>query len=558
MTTSSSVLRRRSRGGVAARLTCLVVAVVTLATGAVAATTAQAVVPPTASGPAVPHLEWTDCGDGFECATARVPLDYDRPQGKTIVFRLSRLPAADPSRRIGSLFLNPGGPGGSGVDFVRDIGPFLFSDEVRARFDLVGFDPRGIRRSTALRCFGSLEEMFSVLPPFPFPYTRAEERVWEHSDRLLANACTKHAGAIINHMSTANVVRDMDLLRQAVGDAQLTYAGYSYGSYLGNTYANMFPGKVRALILDAVVDPIGWSTGRGNEARTLPAFTRLHNDKSAYETLQQFFALCDRGGENCPFSGGAEARYRNLARGLLEHPVELINGVVIHYADLVSVTLDALYQPQSWPFLAKALARLERRSGRVAATAAVRDLRTQLGTGDKYQNLVEGQPGVVCADTDNPSSPEAWSVAARAADREFGYFGRPWTWLTSICAKWPGEDQDRFTGPFTQRTANPVLLIGNRYDPATPYQGAVTVANLIPRAGLLTLDGWGHTSLFQSACIDNYASRYLLTSLLPPKGTVCQPDVVPFAEPLPALTPTDVRPSRSAVIPSIRAAMSGR
>ena len=550
MSNSSSVPKRRRRGA-AAKLTCLVVALVTFATAAAtaSATAAQPVVRRSATQPAVPQLAWTDCGDGFDCASARVPLDYDQPQGATIVLRLIRLPATDPARRIGSLFLNPGGPGGSGIDFVRGAGKFLFSAEVRARFDLVGFDPRGIRRSTPLRCFDTLAEAFSVLTPLAFPYTHAEERAWEHSDRLLANACTKHAGAIIDHMSTANVARDMDLLRQAVGDAKLTYAGYSYGSYLGTTYANLFPGNVRALIVDAVLDPIAWSTGRGNEARTLPFSTRLHSDEGAYATLQQFFELCDRGGANCPFSGNAAVRYRNLAARLLYDPVQLANGAVIHYADLVGLTLGAMYDPSSWPSLAKTLAKLERRSDLVGATAAVHELRTRLGAYDNYPNYIEGGPGVFCSDSDNPSTPDAWSVAAREADRKFGYFGRPWTWISSVCAVWPGADHDRFTGPFTHRTANPVLVVGNRYDPATRYQGAVTVANLLPGAGLLTLDGWGHTSLFQSACIDNYVNRYLLTTQLPPKGTVCQPDVVPFAQPLTALTPAGARPSRTAVIP---------
>ena len=539
MTTSSSPSVSGRRRGGTFRLVCLAVAAITLATAAATASTAQAVAPRAQntagapSAPPVPQLAWTGCADGFECAIARVPLDYDEPQGAMIALSLKRLPASDPSRRIGSLFLNPGGPGGSGVEFVQDA-QVLFSKEVRARFDLVGFDPRGIRRSTPLRCFGSLDEVGAALAPFPFPYTRAEERVFEHSNQVIAKACAKNGGPILDHMSTANVARDLDLLRQAVGDSKLTYYGISYGTYIGETYANLFPGNVRSLVLDGVVDPIGWSTGRGDEARTLPAFTRLHNDAAEYETLQQFFTLCDKGGENCPFSGGAATRFQNLARSVLHHPVELINGVVIGYAEMIDFTLDVLYWPHLWPLLAKSLARLERRSGRVdvaAATAAVTELQSQVRAADKYQNFVEGQIGVICSDTDNPSSAEAFSKAARAADRRFGYFGRPWAWITSSCTQWQGVDTDRFTGPFTHQTANPVLLIANRYDPATPYQGAVTTANLLPGSGLLTLDGWGHTAMFLSGCIDHYRDRYLLTSQLPPNGAVCLPDVVPFSEP---------------------------
>jgi pimeloyl-ACP methyl ester carboxylesterase len=210
-------------------------------------------------GVAVPELAWRSCGQeapGFECVTARVPLDYHRPRGATITLALTRLPATSPGTRIGSLFLNPGGPGGSGVDFVQGLGRELYSAEVRARFDLVGFDPRGVARSTPLQCFDTTEEAVAVLAPFPFPVTRQEERVWIRSDRAYASACARRGGPIMDHMSTANVARDMDLLRRAVGDQKTTFVGYSYGSAIGSTYANMFPDKVRAVVIDGVIDPV--------------------------------------------------------------------------------------------------------------------------------------------------------------------------------------------------------------------------------------------------------------------------------------------------------------
>jgi pimeloyl-ACP methyl ester carboxylesterase len=163
--------------------------------------------------------------------TARVPLDYDRPRGTKTSLALIRLPASGPGPKVGSIFLNTGGPGGSGVDAVRNAGPVLFSAAVRARFDVVGFDPRGIRRSTPLGCSDSLREAAAVLPPFPV--TRAEESIQVQSDRALAATCGTRSGPILNHMATADVARDMNLLRRAVGDRQLTYYGVSNGSYLG-------------------------------------------------------------------------------------------------------------------------------------------------------------------------------------------------------------------------------------------------------------------------------------------------------------------------------------
>ncbi|HEX8156738.1 MAG TPA: alpha/beta fold hydrolase, partial [Solirubrobacteraceae bacterium] len=259
-----------------------------------------------------PSIHWKSCYGQFgpfECATVPVPLDYDGPDGETISIALTRLPASDPSKRIGSLFLNPGGPGASGVDYVVGAGPFLYTPEVRARFDLVGFDPRGIARSDGLRCFGTPKQWGVLLPPFAFPTTPDEERLKATIDRSLIGACSKHARSIIDHMSTANVARDLDVLRGAVGDEKLSYAGLSYGSYLGVTYANLFPDHVRALVVDGVLDPIAWATGRDNEATTLPFSTRLRSDAGTQATLKEFFRLCDEAGPACAFSGGSEARF---------------------------------------------------------------------------------------------------------------------------------------------------------------------------------------------------------------------------------------------------------
>jgi pimeloyl-ACP methyl ester carboxylesterase len=560
----SSNARHRFRRSVLAALVAVLAA--TLLAAAPAGATGRTSSGSGTGSAAVPQLDWGSCGpepelQPFQCATAVVPLDYDKPKGRQITLALARLPAGDPSRKIGSLFLNPGGPGGSGVDFVIGAGPFLYSDEVRARFDLVGFDPRGIIRSTPLRCYETFDEAIADLAPMAFPVTREEERVWIQSDRAVAQACAERGGPILNHMSTANVARDMDLLRRAVGDARLTYAGYSYGSYLGATYANLFPGKVRSLVVDGVLDPVAWSTGRGHLARTLPFSTRLRGAKGAYQTLQEFLRLCDEGGPNCAFSAGDPARrFDRLARRLLREPAEFTDPTtgetfVVTYADLIAATLGVLYDPIVWPEWAEVLQALDEQTSPAAAAAGLRTVRALLrGTfqQEDYPNFIEGFPGVACSETHNPSNVGAWSRAARAQDRQFPYFGRPWTWTSSICEPWPGWDRDHYDGPWNHRTANPVLVVGNLFDPATPYHGAVTVDRLLPRSRLLTLAGWGHTSLFASACIDAHVSTYLLTRQVPPRGTVCQPDVVPFAEPAAAAQALQASgPSKAAVIPPL-------
>jgi len=484
-------------------------------------------------------IAWSKCFGQFRCGTLQVPLDYDQPNGTTVSLAVVKLPATDPSHRIGSLLLNPGGPGGSGVDYTVFAGPELYTPEVRARFDLVGFDPRGIARSTALRCFGTTNQAVSVFTPFAFPLTRDELAQWIAGDGRLAAACDQRGGRIADHMATADVARDMDGLRGALGDAQLTYAGVSYGSYLGVTYANMFPDRVRALVVDGVLDPIAWSTGRGAEAGALPFSTRLHSDIGAQATLNEFFRLCDAGGSRCPFSGGAAARYAALAQQLLQHPVTVTfpdgTSTVLDYSQFIGFTLGAMYDSSSWPDLAAMLADVEHQaSAQQIGARAERFRGVSLYLPKRgfphYFNFVEGFPAVACADSVNPASYEAWWSAGIAADATTGYFGRIWTWASGICASWDRTDADRYMGPFNKRTSNPVLVVGNQFDPATRYQGAVTVANLLPRSALLTVHGWGHTSLFLSACADEAITRYLVDLTTPKPGTVCEQDVVPFSQ----------------------------
>jgi pimeloyl-ACP methyl ester carboxylesterase len=484
-------------------------------------------------------LSWGKCYGQFQCGTLQVPLDYGRPNGPTISLAVVRLPATDPSRRIGSLFLNPGGPGGSGVDYAVFAGPELYTPEVRARFDLVGFDPRGIARSTALRCFGTDKQWGPFFTSFAFPLTDDELQEWIAADRYLVGACDRRGGAIADHMATADVARDLDRLRAAVGDSQLTYAGVSYGSYLGVTYANMFPDRVRALVVDGVLDPIAWSTGRGNEAATTPFSTRLRSDVGAQATLDEFFRLCDAAGTRCAFSGGAAARYAALAERLRARPVQIVfpdgSTAELNYSILIAFTLGAMYDSSSWPDFAAMLADVEEQAGARTIGARAERFRgapayiTKRGF-PRYFNALEGFPAVACADSDNPNAYDAWWNAGAAADAAHGYFGRIWTWASGICASWEHTDAGRYMGPFNRRTANPVLVVGNTFDPATPYHGAVTVAGLLPGSALLTVHGWGHTSLFLSACADQVITRYLVDRQTPQPGTFCDQDVTPFSE----------------------------
>jgi pimeloyl-ACP methyl ester carboxylesterase len=376
-----------------------------------------------------------------------------------------------------------------------------------------------------LRCFDSASEWGPAIPPFAFPLTRKQERRWRKADLYLVRACADRAGPILDHMATADAARDLDRLRAAVGDEKLTYFGVSYGSFLGVTYANLFPDRVRAVIVDGVLDPIAWTTGVDGERFTVPFSTRLRSDMGAQATLDQFFLLCDAG--DCAFGPRSAARYLRLANRLRRGEFK---GV--RYQDLISSTLGAMYDSASWPDFAQFLADV---SGHASERRVRRDeaaLHRVLGIPagrDAYRNYLEGFPGVACSDSDNPSDYEAWHEQGAIADERYGYFGRQWTWITSICARWPGFDTGRYMGPFTHRTANPVLVVGNLWDPATRYQGAQIVHRLLPNSSLLTVHGWGHTSLFISRCVDRVSAAYLTDLRTPKPGKVCNQDDVPFA-----------------------------
>lgn len=495
---------------------------------------------PTAAVAESDSINWEPCfaqaGPDFECAVVKLPLDYENPAGTKIPIALARLAATDTENRIGSLFLNPGGPGGSGIDFLLGAGPFLFNEEVRSRFDLIGFDPRGVRRSAPLKCFRSINDAFSTLvfrPPFPI--TDDEFSLIETLDGEAVDFCDANARSIIDHMSTADVARDMDALRALLGDSQMNYYGVSYGSFLGNTYANLFPDNVRALVIDAVLDPIAWTTGAPGEEQ-YPFSYRLRSDQGAQDTLDEFFRLCDEAGSaGCALAPDSSARFDALADQLRDGPVEIFDpgsGQVFpfYYQDLIGSSLGPLYNSASWPSHAEFLAFIE--AGASPAILGKALAKTQELSGFDLPNVpylgIEQFLGVACSDSDNPDSHEDWLTAGETADANHGYFGSLWTWASSPCADWNGVAADRYDGPFDTFTANPVLVVGTRYDPATRYEGAVIADDLLTNSALLTVEGWGHSSLFLSQCADTAIADYLLDVVVPAEGATCFQDFAPF------------------------------
>ncbi len=499
------------------------------------------------NGASVPKLDWRRCAApeeleapaDYECSVARVPLSYRHPRGQTIELALGRLPARDQRRKLGSLFWNPGGPGGSGQF------PPVFSKALHERFDLVGFDPRGVGASTPLRCFGSNEQAIRLFG-LDFPVTRAQERVFLDRNVRGTRLCKRNGGPILSHMSTANVARDLDLLRAAVGDRKLTYLGYSYGTSIGEHYANLFPHKVRALTLDGVIDP----TESASSSRSVPVTYRTGSFSGSVDALNSFLAAC-AGDRRCAFrERGADLRrkYDRLLARLRRTPVEVDfegESFLVTYQFAVYATLGLLYHPSDSPLLGEALqatweATTQPRRRRAAPPAGelgagFRPVRGVDGRHDEPYFGLEWGPAVECTDSANPRNPWAWPPFARLADRRAAPFGSPWVYFSQACATWPARDRDRYAGPWNRKTKNPILLIANSQgDPATPYEDARSTERLLAKARLLTLDSFGHLAygVGLSRCVDAAVDRYLIGLRLPQRGAACRPDRRPF-DPIP-------------------------
>lgn len=496
----------------------------------------------------VPQIAWGPCDgaglDAFECASVEVPTDYDRPQGRTTTIGLTRLPATDPARRVGSLFTNFGGPGGPGVEGLHQLGGRLFDDEVLARFDVIGFDPRAVGTSDPATCFRDPERETAFLSGVPaFPVTDREERRFLGQMATLGASCTLFSGDRISHSSTANVARDMDLLRQAVGDDELSYVGYSYGTVLGATYAALFPDRVRAMVLDGTMDVDAWS-GVGSD-ELLGA--RIGQAAGATETFEEFARLCAEAGPSaCALASlgdpaeVVEATYSALRDAPVEVPLPDGSTVPIGYPETVALVFSYLYEPVAWGDLDLTLAGLAVLSGAVGPPAAdapsarfaapsLGELLRRAGYAQDYPS-VGGALASLCVDVTTPGAPRSYAAKVDALDAQYPHFGRYRGWVGIQCEFVPVTDRDAFAGPWDQTTDAPVLVVGTRFDPATPYASTQPYADHWPDARVLTVEGWGHTIIGKSACADAAVARYLV-DLEATDGATCTQDVTPFQGP---------------------------
>lgn len=460
--------------------------------------------------------QWSACGDDRECAQATVPVDWAQPAGDTIEIAMVRYLAQ--GDRIGSLLINPGGPGASGFDMVDGFGEYLASERVRERYDLVGFDPRGVGRSAPLDCIGDRAlDARRAFDPRADLETEPVEAIAEMAAeaRSFAQGCQADAGPLLGHLDTLSVARDLDVLRAAVGDERLTYLGYSYGTLLGALYAEEFPQRVGRLVLDGAVDPADTDTEYV-----------LGQAEGMEMALRAYATAClagDTGGE-CPLRGSPEEAMRQVA-DLIEQaddrPLPTDGDRALTEKLAFIGVIAPLYDDAAWPDLETALAGAFRGDGS-GLLALADEYSDRAPDGSYASNLEEVFTAVNCLDYPVDDSPAAMQAAADEIEAAAPLLGRFMTYGEVQCGQWPVPPV-RTPGPLQASGAPPILVIGTTGDPATPYESAQALADQLESGRLLTYDGEGHTAFGRgSQCVDDVVDAYLVDGVLVGEGAVCR------------------------------------
>ncbi len=455
------------------------------------------------NGARVPRIDWRACGSGFQCATVPVPLDYRLPTGPTITLGMVRLPALDPAARIGTVAVNYGGPGTPGTSSLRRLADRFAG--LRARMDVLAVDPRGVGQSTPVRC-----GPFDGQPVLPAGSPLADPAGFWTSARPAGQACAAVSGELLRHLSTANDARDLDLVRQALGEPEISVYGYSYGTVLGATYANLFPAHLRALVVDGALDLVA-NAGTADPDRPVDVRAGVAADREA--SVQAFLEACVAAGPaRCALAAppGADPRARVDAATAAATRA----GDSADLADRVATALES--------------------GGRLSSLAATLAARAPAGVppGPVVPDRAAGAPAhstaflaVQCTDVVTPRAAQVDALLP-AEQAAHPLFGVPAALNTAACVDWPAIDPDRYLGPWNAPLHAPALVINAQEDPDTPLANARATAAELSAARVLVVDGFGHTTLdLPSRCAEDAAAAYLLDPAHPPaEGTVCPPD----------------------------------
>jgi pimeloyl-ACP methyl ester carboxylesterase len=460
-------------------------------------------------------LTWRDCGgDGFQCTRMKAPLDYEKPDPAddlTLVVARKKATGKGGAKRIGSLLVNPGGPGGSAVDYVQQAAAVGYPAPVRSSYDLVGMDPRGVARSEPVRCLSDKQmDSFTQTDQTPDDAGETDELVAAYKN--FSSNCKKKEGELLGHLSTVDAARDMDVLRALLGDKKLNYVGASYGTYLGAYYAGLYPKRSGRLVLDGATDPS-------------LSMLRVNRDQTGgFETAFRSFAQDCVDRKDCPLGRKStkDAGRRLSAFFKKTDAKPLPTGEKRKLTEQLATTgvIRAMYDESTWPQLRDALSAGMRGDG--SELLALSDEYFERDPNGHYGNIMFANPAVNCLDLPAAfSSPAEVKKAVPSFEKTSPVFGRGFAWAALNCGYWPAKA----TGTphnIDAKGADPILVVGTTRDPATPYAWAQGLAGQLDSGRLLTYEGDGHTAYLRGgACVNATVDRYLLEGKAPKGDKKC-------------------------------------
>ena len=494
-------------------------------TTAAATASAQTAAPSSdgAAGTAGSLEEETDTAT-FSCAVITVPLDYANPKGETISIAVKKR-AATGGHAQGALFINPGGPGDSGVSFAERAGN-AFSPDLLNAYDIIGFDPRGVGSSTAITCSSDDDSSSSTAEPStsagatasPSAGTEASGgesyEEWAESTRQsfqeLTEQCASHTepAALLDHVDTVSAARDLDILRALAGQEKLNYLGFSYGTYLASVYAETFPGNTGRMVLDGAIDPSLSLAEQG-----------LGQAKGFEQALRTYVDYC-QASTGCPLSGGTDAgvqQVRNLITSANSTPLPTSDpNRTVTGSDIVTALSEYLYTTeQNWPPLTSALDQaINHHDGSAFAVAEEQDSTSKDDSGGAFQ-------AVTCLDYPVEGDTATWAAQYEEAKRVAPIFGNTSVGMDLVCSVW-GHNGTRKSAQIHAHGAAPILVVGTTGDPATPYAWSKSLAEQLDSGQLLTWEGNGHTAYGGDApCVNDAIDAYLLSGTMPKEGLTC-------------------------------------
>jgi pimeloyl-ACP methyl ester carboxylesterase len=454
------------------------------------------------------QINWSACEDDFQCAKIKVPLDYSRPDGDSIEIAALKLPTTGDKK--GSLLVNPGGPGGSGYDFVRDAGTTNISDKVRSNYDVVGFDPRGVKRSAPVTCLTDAERDASRAKSYALD-TDAGLAAALADNKVITDKCVEKTGPILGHIDTTSSAKDLDILRAVLNDAKLNYLGYSYGTFLGSTYASLFPDNVGRMVLDGAMDPsLSSEELTSDQARAF--------DKA----INAYVARCQQV-SGCPLTGSTEdgvQQIRDAIHAVEENPLRAKDGRMVSASTFVSGLIIPLYNDENWPVLTRALALALAGDG--TAMLQLADVGAYRQPDGSYSsNSAFAFNAINCLDYPMVSDTAAMRADEQKLRQESPTLGYYFAYGGSNCKDWPYKNV-RTPAPVEYKGSAEIVVIGTTGDPATPVEWASSLRKQLGTASLLTWNGDGHTAYGRAnSCIGNAVDDYLTDGKVPADNTVC-------------------------------------